>query len=103
MTSATLVAVTVIEPADNGATKVAEVTVWALNDPADAIHVTPAAPTSFVTVALKLSACPPASPPRFGVILTLTFVGGVVPPPDDDDHRRKPIEIPEQSAMLSSS
>jgi hypothetical protein len=40
--------------------------------PLDAVHVTPAAATSLVTVAVKFKPCPSTKPPRFGVIVTLT-------------------------------
>ena len=46
--------------------------------PLDAVHVTPAAATSWVTVAVKFKGCPSTSPPRFGVIVTLTGPGGAV-------------------------
>jgi hypothetical protein len=45
---------------------------FALKLPLDVLHVTPALPTSFVTVAVKPSDCPSVNPPRFGVMLTLT-------------------------------
>ena len=77
--SATLVAVTVMPlPGEFGATYVAVVEVCALNVPADAVHVTPAAATSFVTVALKFNDCPSASPPSCGVSVTLTALPEVV-------------------------
>ncbi len=38
----------------------------------EADQVTPALPTSFVTVAVTARVCPTASPPRFGEIVTLT-------------------------------
>jgi len=63
-------------PGEIGATYVAEVVVCALNVPVDVVHVTPAAPTSFATVAVKFSDCPSANPPRFGVSVTL------IGPPD---------------------
>ena len=37
------------------------------------VHVTPALPTSFVTVAVKFNVCDTGIPPRFGVRLTLTL------------------------------
>jgi hypothetical protein len=73
VTSATLVAVTVTTPAVVGATKVALVVLCVLKDPLEADHVTPALPTSFVTVAVNGSAWVTVSPPRFGLIATLRF------------------------------
>jgi hypothetical protein len=46
--------------------------VCALKLPLDVVHVTPAFPTSFVTVAVNACDCPSVKPPRFGVMLTLT-------------------------------
>ncbi len=43
----------------------------ALKEPFDVLHVTPAPPTSFVTVAVNASDCPVVNPPRCGVRLTL--------------------------------
>jgi len=79
--SALLVAVTVITPALFGATNVAEVSMTLVNvpqafpvhDAPDADQSTPAAPTSFVTVAVKFSVCESVNPPRFGEIVTLMF------------------------------
>jgi hypothetical protein len=45
--------------------------VCALKLPLEVVQVTPALPTSFVTVAVKPSDCPSVNPPRFGVMLTL--------------------------------
>jgi hypothetical protein len=71
--SATLVAVTVMPlPGEFGATYVAVVEVCALNVPDDADQVTPAAATSFVTVAAKFNDWPSANPPSCGVSATLT-------------------------------
>jgi hypothetical protein len=67
-----LVAVTVIAPGEVGAVNVAAVAVCAVTVPLDAVHVTPMAATSFVTVAVRFKACPTTTPPRFGVIVTLT-------------------------------
>jgi hypothetical protein len=47
-----------------------------LNVPVLAVHVTPAAPTSFVTVAVTASDWPTANPVTFGEIVTATPVGG---------------------------
>jgi hypothetical protein len=41
-------------------------------------HVTPWVPTSFVTVTLKLSACPTVSPPRFGVSVRVSAGSGTI-------------------------
>ena len=71
VTSATLVAVTVTTPGIVGATYTAEVVDWLLNEPALADQVTPALPTSWATVAVKVSDCEMTSPPRFGVRDTL--------------------------------
>ena len=43
----------------------------ALKLPLDAVHVTPAAPTSFVTVAVNGIVCESVNPPRLGLIVTL--------------------------------
>jgi hypothetical protein len=59
-------------PGDAGATYVAVVAVGALNVPEEAVHVTPAAATSFATVAVKFKLCPSVNPPRFGASVTLT-------------------------------
>jgi hypothetical protein len=45
----------------------------ALKLPLDALHVTPALPTSFVTVAVNGIVCVVVNPPRFGLIVTLTL------------------------------
>jgi hypothetical protein len=50
----------------------------ALNVPLDALHVTPALPTSFVTVAANGIVREIVNPPRLGLIATLTL-------PDDPD------------------
>jgi hypothetical protein len=77
--SATLVAVTVMPlPGEFGATYVAVVEVCELNVPVDADQVTPAAATSFVTVAVKFNDCPSANPPSCGVSATLTALPEVV-------------------------
>ncbi|HLK05300.1 MAG TPA: hypothetical protein VKT53_12740 [Candidatus Acidoferrum sp.] len=68
--SATLVAVTVTVPATPGALNVAPVVVGFEIVPLVADHVTPAAPTSFVTVAVKFMLCPMVNPPRTGLIET---------------------------------
>ncbi len=75
-----LVAVTLTTPAVVPATNVAEVAVTFLNVPhaaplheaPEALHVTPAPPTSLVTVAVKFRFCDTVNPPRFGVTVTLT-------------------------------
>jgi hypothetical protein len=54
------------------------VAVCGVTPPLDAVHVTPAAATSLVTVAVKFNACPSTNPPRFGVIVTLTGPGGAL-------------------------
>jgi hypothetical protein len=69
--SATLVAVTVTTPAEFGATYVAAAVLCALKLPLDAVHVTPALPTSFVTVAVNGIACEIVNPPLLGPIVTL--------------------------------
>ena len=84
--SALLVAVTMNTPALAGATNVADVSVTFVNVPhafpvqpaPDALQFTPAAPTSFVTVAVTFSFCPSVSPPRFGEIVTLIFPTGML-------------------------
>jgi hypothetical protein len=84
--SALLVAVTLNTPALAGATNVADVSVTFVNVPhafpvqpaPDALQFTPAAPTSFVTVAVTFSFCPSVSPPRFGEIVTLIFPTGML-------------------------
>ena len=73
--SALLVAVIVMLPGEVGATNVAVVAVCALNVPLGAVQLTPAAATSFVTVAVKLRDCPSVNPPRLGVSVTLTGAG----------------------------
>jgi hypothetical protein len=52
----------------------------ALKPPPDEVHVTPALPTSFVTVAVNGIVCEIVSPPRLGLIVTLMLPGaaGVV-------------------------
>src|SRR6201999_372071 len=78
--SAALVAVTLTTPAVVPATNVAEVAVTFLKVPhaaplqeaPEALQVTPAAPTSLVTVAVKFRFCERVTPPRFGVIVRLT-------------------------------
>jgi hypothetical protein len=78
--SAALVAVTLTMPVVAPATNVAEVAVTFLNVPhaaplheaPEALHVTPAPPTSLVTEAVKFRFCDTVNPPRFGVIATLT-------------------------------
>jgi hypothetical protein len=80
-----LVAVTITTPAFDGATNVADVSATFVNVPhafpmqpaPDALQFTPAAPTSFVTVAVTFSFCPSVNPPRFGEIVTLIFPSGV--------------------------
>lgn len=75
--SAALVAVTVTFPVAFGATRFAVVLLVLLNDaPPDALQVTPAAPTSFCTEAVKETVCPVTAPPRTGVSATLTAGGG---------------------------
>jgi hypothetical protein len=54
-----------------GATKVAADVLCVLKLPLDALHVTPALPTSFVTVAVNGIACESVNPPRLGLIVTL--------------------------------
>ena len=69
--SAMLVAVTVTLPAVAGAVYVADVIVEAGKLPPPVTdQLTPAAPTSFVTVAVKFMLWPIVSPPRTGVIAT---------------------------------
>jgi len=53
---------------------------WALKLPLDAVHVTPALPTSFATVAVNGIVCESVNPPRFGLIVTLMLpeAAGVV-------------------------
>ena len=75
--SAALVAVMVIWPAPAGGTKVAVVAVFGLKVPAVALQITPAAPTSLVTVAVSGRVCHTVSPPRFGVTLTTILVAEV--------------------------
>lgn len=69
--SATLVAVTVTGPGEAGATKTALVAFFVVKEPAEEEQVTPALPTSFVTVACKEMACPMVRPPRLGERVTL--------------------------------
>ncbi len=72
-----LVAVIVIPaPGELGATYVAVPAACALNVPLLAVHVTPAAPTSAVTVAVSASDWLTASPITFGETVTATPVGG---------------------------
>ncbi len=78
--STALVAVMVIWPAPAGGTKVAVVAVCALKLPAVALQITPAAPTSFVTVAVSGRVCDTVRPPRTGVTLTTILVAGVTAP-----------------------
>jgi hypothetical protein len=78
--STLLVAVIVIPlPGEFGATYVAVVAACALNVPDDAVHVTPAPPTSFATVALTASAWFNTNPIAFGEIVTATPAGGGSP------------------------
>ena len=94
VTSATLVAVIVTESVLAGAKNVAVVAAWLLKVPADAVHVTPAPPMSFVTLAVKTWDCVTVRPPRTGVSVTLMFVVGVgvgagaPPPPQPETNRR---------------
>jgi hypothetical protein len=75
--STLLVAVIVIPaPGELGATYVAVPAACALNVPLLAVHVTPAAPTSAVTVAVSASDWLTASPITFGETVTATPVGG---------------------------
>ena len=76
--STALVAVMVIWPAPAGGTNVAVVAVCALKLPAVALQVTPAAPTSFVTVAVSGRVCDIVRPARTGVTLTVILVDEVV-------------------------
>jgi len=81
-----LVAVTVVlVPGEFEATYVAVVVVCALKLPVVADHITPAAPTSFVTVAVKFNDCPSASPPRLGVNITLIAAPAVTVSPAATD------------------
>ena len=66
-------------PGEFGATYVAVVTPCALNVPLLAVHVTPAPPASFATVAVNANDCPTANPVTLGEIVTPTPVGGVPP------------------------
>src|ERR1700743_2552830 len=76
--SALLVAVMVMPPpGEFGATYVAVVAPCALNVPVDALHVTPAAFTSFITVAVNANDWPSTHRVPFGEIVTLTLAGGV--------------------------
>ena len=80
VTSATLVATIEYKPAADGATYVAEFVVTLVNVPhalpeqfgPEANHVTPAAPTSFVTVAVTGNTWVTTRLPRFGETATLT-------------------------------
>ncbi|HEX3118145.1 MAG TPA: hypothetical protein VHP80_03555, partial [Candidatus Acidoferrum sp.] len=78
--SALLVAVIVIPPpGEFGATYVAVVAPCALNVPLLAVHVTPAPPASFATVAVNASDCPTANPVTFGEMVTPIPDGGGPP------------------------
>jgi hypothetical protein len=63
-----------------GATYVAADVLCVLKLPLEAVHVTPALPTSFVTVAVNGIVCEIVNPPRFGLIVTLMLpdAAGVV-------------------------
>ena len=69
--SALLVAVTTNDPAADEE-NVAEDVVWLLSVPPVVDQVTPAAPTSLVTVAESARDCDVVMAPRFGVSVTLT-------------------------------
>ena len=78
--STALVAVMVIWPAPAGGTNVAVVAPLALKLPAVALQITPAAPTSFVMVAVSGRVCHTVTPARTGVTLTTILVAGVTAP-----------------------
>src|SRR5579859_7259680 len=81
--SALLVAVIVNVPAELEE-NVAPVAVGPASVPPVVLHVTPAAPTSFVTVAVNGKVCAVVMPPRFGLIVTPMLPGsgsGGAPPP----------------------
>lgn len=79
MSSATLVAVIVNDPAVADE-KVTDVVVWFASDPPVAVQVTPALPTSFVTVALSTCVCDIVSPPSAGLMETVIVEGCASPP-----------------------
>src|ERR1700694_5352199 len=93
VTSAMLVAVTVTTPEVLGATKLAVRIVCAEKDPAEAVHVTPALPMSFKTVAVKLSDWESVNPPRLGLKETVTLDPGVEAVTTDE----KPLRLPAAS------
>jgi hypothetical protein len=78
--SALLVAVTIAVSVTTGVGAV--YTPLVLIDPADAVHVTPAAVASLVTVAVKVWVAPPTIAAGLsGLIATLICGAPVVPPP----------------------
>jgi hypothetical protein len=71
-----LVAVTVYAPTPAFTVSTAEVAVCVPSDPRLVPHVTPTPPTSFFTVAVKVTVCETAAAPRSGEIDTLIAGGG---------------------------
>jgi len=76
--SATLVAVTVNEPAAEEKNVADVVEGVPLKLPPDFVQVTPAAPTSFVTLAVYVSVCESVSPPRLGLMETVSEAAWVI-------------------------
>ena len=72
MLSALLVAVILNAPAEVEE-NVAAVPVCPASVPPVVLHVTPAPPTSFLTVAVNAIVCAVVIPPRRGLIVTLIF------------------------------